>query len=434
MIQKWFEDYYFVYTLAGLCLMGFIIKLIMNFVYIRLVRASGNMSASENKLVKNMKLKFETFYKLKIGVNNVDIFVDKYVYKYKFCGLLLSTWENISGLIFMLCMLITPVVSLYGLIIECKKQTILCTFFAGICASSILLIVDNLFNITSKQKLIKLNIKDYLENYLKVRLEQEAQDPDMFRQYRLEMASSLESGISKKQLKKEAKQKEKERLEQEKFLRREEKEQERQERRDAKLAMKEERIARREEAKAKKEEERQMLREEKAEAKMRAMREKEEREQQKEFERQQVAKLARMVKEEEASNPKNIHKTDKNSVKHNKMQQRNEQLKEEIKAQREQREKDRLAGKDPFETYAGTKGSEKVKNQKVSDFNMEYELSVKAAQREEAKRKKVVEMEQMQAEETQVQVQTMEREQSVFRGSNPSEDKLIDDILKEFLA
>ena len=31
-----------------------------------------------------MKMKFETCYKLKIGVNNVDIFVDKNILRYRF--------------------------------------------------------------------------------------------------------------------------------------------------------------------------------------------------------------------------------------------------------------------------------------------------------------------------------------------------------------
>ena len=119
MIQKWFDNYYIVYILGGLCGIGLLIKLITNFIYIRLVRASAIMGTSRNKLVKQMKLKFETFYKLKIGVNNVDIFVDKYVYKYKVCGLLLSTWDNVSGLMLVMCLLIAPIASILGLIMNC---------------------------------------------------------------------------------------------------------------------------------------------------------------------------------------------------------------------------------------------------------------------------------------------------------------------------
>ena len=158
MIQSWFEKNYIIYALTGIGALGVLLKLITNCVYIRLVKASSNMTASKNKLIKQMKLKFETFYKLKIGVNNVDIFVDKYVYKYRICGLLLSTWENLSGLMLMICLLMTPIASIVGLIEECGESNILSTFLAGVSVSALLLIVDNLFNISAKQKIIKINI------------------------------------------------------------------------------------------------------------------------------------------------------------------------------------------------------------------------------------------------------------------------------------
>lgn len=484
MIQEWFEKDYIIIALIGLCVVGLLLKLITNFVYIRLVKASANMSSSKNKLVKQMKLKFETFYKLKIGVNNVDIFVDKYVYKYKICGLLLSTWENIGGLMLMLCLLTAPVFSILGLILECGETKILSTFFTGVCTSAVLILVDNLFNISSKRQMIKLNIKDYLENYLKARLVQEAQNPEAFAGYRAELASSSEKQINPRMVRKETKRLEKEHKERQKILELEEKQKEREQKRQRKLELKESELARKEEEKRFLEEERRKEAEAKAAEKRRIIEEKKEKERQKLEEKERQAEAARQEAETRAakkrqSNAKKVGQKEvqaqelkaevqsarheasqqalgaiqlaksvepRPAVKENKkkengkqtlIQQRNERLKEEIQAQREQRAKEREQGKDPFESYVGAKKVQDPKSYNgVGDFNMEYEMRIKAVQREEAKRREELSSQQAERAE-QVAAATMQLVKNPtanLKGNSPSEDKLIDDILKEFLA
>ena len=46
-------------------------------VYIYLVKELTNSGTTKNKLLKHMRMKYETCYKLNIAVNNVDTFVDK---------------------------------------------------------------------------------------------------------------------------------------------------------------------------------------------------------------------------------------------------------------------------------------------------------------------------------------------------------------------
>jgi len=483
MIQEWFSKNYIIYVLAGFCGVGTLIKIITNLVYIRLVIASSNMASSKNKLIKEMKLKFETFYKLKIGVNNVDIFVDKYVYKQRMCGLLLSTWDNISGLMLVLCLLISPVASILGLIVGCGQKDILYTFFAGLCTSAILILVDNLFNISSKRQIIKLNIKDYLENYLKARLEQEASNPEAFVQYRTEMAASLDKQLNSRKIKKEQKRLEKEQKEREKILELEAKQKDREQRRQDKINRREAEAARREEERRAIEEERMRIEEEKAEEKRRVKEEKLERERirkeekLKEQERQkaeaeekaakkrlnqekkikdkenhqqeekreddakkQVANLqaVRMMQEAEQMKQEQRESKEKKGVnpKLTKVQQRNERLKEEIQAQREQREKDRKEGRDPYETYAGTKTIEKPQNYHVNDFDMDYEMRVKAVERQEAKIREanVGSGQQEAGQSVAVTIQDEKKSAVQLKGNSPSEDKVIDDILRQFLA
>jgi hypothetical protein len=186
MFTELLENYivvYFLYVLFGI---GVFVKLIMLFVYSGLMKASDQMGTSKNKLMKLLRLKYETCYKLKIGVNNVDTFVDKYVYKHKFCGILLCTWESIGGQVIMLSIVISTMGGVLGLVYDCGKDVILSTFFVGVFTSVLLIILENMLNLKIKRKIVRVNIKDYLVNFLKARLENECLNPQMIDQYRKE--------------------------------------------------------------------------------------------------------------------------------------------------------------------------------------------------------------------------------------------------------
>ncbi|BCN32918.1 hypothetical protein [Anaeromicropila herbilytica] len=213
MIQDLFDKNVFIYIMGAMCLMGLLIKFIIAIVYQKLIRASENMGTTSNKLMKMLKLKFEACYKLKIGVNNVDVFVDKYVYRYKFSGILLYTWENLGGLILILCMLTGTVSAGLGLYNECGRNDILSTFFTGILSSSLLIMFESLLNLPAKRCVLKANISDYLDNFLKVRLEKEYISSESLEDYKSEYNEILSMVSSKQQIKKDRKELKRERKE-----------------------------------------------------------------------------------------------------------------------------------------------------------------------------------------------------------------------------
>ncbi|NLK73856.1 MAG: hypothetical protein GX288_01015 [Clostridiales bacterium] len=186
MVQYLFEQKILMYVMVGLGGLGLLARFIINLVYKKLVKESDNMGGTKHKTLKHMKMKFETCYKLKIGVNNVDTFVDRNLLRYKFCGLLLSTWENLCGQVLFLSLLLVPVSTVVGVISKVDQQLILSTGSVGIIASAILIIVDKSINLYSKKQIVKYNLLDYLENFCKVRLEQEAFNPELLEQYRKE--------------------------------------------------------------------------------------------------------------------------------------------------------------------------------------------------------------------------------------------------------
>lgn len=189
-VQELFDNHILLFVMAGLCGLGILVKFLIYGIYKNLIMASDNMPNTNNKLMKLVKMKFEACYKLKIGVSNVDIFVDKYIYKHKFCGVLLYTWENISGQLLILCLLTGAVGAGLAVYYECGKTAILSTFFIGLLTSALLIIFESFLNLTAKRNIIRVNMKDYLENMLKVRLEKENFHPEKLEAYRKEYFDS----------------------------------------------------------------------------------------------------------------------------------------------------------------------------------------------------------------------------------------------------
>lgn len=183
----WYELYeekaliYAILAAGGAGLLG---KAVTAAVYGTLIKASNEMGNSKNRLMRMLCLKFETFYKLKIGVNNVDIFVDKYVNKQKFGGILLSTWEKLGGQMTLLSLAGAVLGSVWGYLLHCGQEVILYTFLCGMTVTFVLIIFDNLLNISGKKQTLRVNMQDYLENYLKAKLENEHLTPEALESYR----------------------------------------------------------------------------------------------------------------------------------------------------------------------------------------------------------------------------------------------------------
>lgn len=171
MIAKLFEQRILIFGMLGICGVGVLLKFALSLIYSSLIRASDKMGASKNKLMISLRTRYETSYSLMMGVHNVDSFVDKYVYKHKVCGILLYTWENLCGQLLLMCALAGPLGAILATIYNQGRRTILLTLFVGLFCSAVLLFVDNMANLSMKRVVIKNNIQDYLENFLKARLE-----------------------------------------------------------------------------------------------------------------------------------------------------------------------------------------------------------------------------------------------------------------------
>lgn len=86
--------------------LGIISKIVVNVTLKRMVRAAESMSKSTHPLMRLMRAKFEHACMVSEKVENVDVFVDKYLYEYRVCGLRLHSIQRLEKLSVALCVLL----------------------------------------------------------------------------------------------------------------------------------------------------------------------------------------------------------------------------------------------------------------------------------------------------------------------------------------
>lgn len=84
------------YLMAAVGAIGIIGKLVFSATIRRLTKAAENMSKSEHRLMKLIRAKYEHASMVSDKVQNVDAFVDKYLFEYKAWGLKLHTWRQLE--------------------------------------------------------------------------------------------------------------------------------------------------------------------------------------------------------------------------------------------------------------------------------------------------------------------------------------------------
>lgn len=174
------------YGIMGLGVLCLLVKFAVSRMYARLIKAAGQMGTSGHPLMKMLLTKFETCYQLKMGVENVEIFVDKYLNSYRILKIHLSTWEVLGDVIFGITLLVSLLVNLYITIMQYSRTTVMAFLLLGIIVCGIVILEDIILNLRFKKKRLLVEIQDYLENIYKPRLENEVFHSEEMEKYHRE--------------------------------------------------------------------------------------------------------------------------------------------------------------------------------------------------------------------------------------------------------
>lgn len=142
-----------------------------------LLKAAHNVKDLHNhSLIKQMKQGYTNSYKLNYNVKNTNVFIEKYLYRYKVMGLPLSFIETLSEKMTLLC----SVLCLGVILFQTQKDTTAIAIFystgIGLMAVLVQRLVNSFFSSYEKKHQFMILMQDYFDNVLENRLNNHKKD------------------------------------------------------------------------------------------------------------------------------------------------------------------------------------------------------------------------------------------------------------------
>lgn len=168
-------------TICMLVLGGFsiFIRVLLGMLYQNMIRETDNMASTENKLLKQCKMKFANCYQLNNGVANIPVFVDKFLNRLSLGPLPFGTMYHLSGQAMLLSVVCAGIGVCKGIMDGRMLGEILPFYIASFFGLYLYFSVSTVVDIKGKRRVLKVNLVDYLENHLSARIQITAQDMEM---------------------------------------------------------------------------------------------------------------------------------------------------------------------------------------------------------------------------------------------------------------
>lgn len=161
--------------LVFLCL-SVLVRLMLAGMYHTMIRETDNMATTGNRLLKQCKVKFANCYQLNGGVSNIPVFVDKFLYRLSFGHLSFDAWYHLSGQCMLFSVVFAGVGICKGILDGRMLGEILPFYIASFLGLYLYFSLSALVDIKGKQRVLKTNLIDYLENHLSGRIPVTEQD------------------------------------------------------------------------------------------------------------------------------------------------------------------------------------------------------------------------------------------------------------------
>ena len=165
--------------MAASLVLSIFLRIFLGLLYRNMIKETDNMASTNNKMLKQCKLKFANCYQLSNGVANIPIFVDKFLGRLTFGHMSFGLLYHLSGQ----AMLLSVVFSGVGIsrcIVRGKTLgDILPFYIVSFVGLYLYFSVSTVVDIKGKRRMLKVNLVDYLENHLSPRIDVTKQDIEM---------------------------------------------------------------------------------------------------------------------------------------------------------------------------------------------------------------------------------------------------------------
>lgn len=159
-------------------LLGFSIftRLLLGFLYSSMIKEADNMAATENKLLRQCKLKFVNCYQLSGGVSNIPVFVDKFIQRLSLGPFSFEGIYHFSGQAVLLSVVSAGVGICKSIVSGKSLGDVLPFYIVSFIGLYLYFSVSSAVDIRSRKQVLKVNLVDYLENHLSARLDVTAEN------------------------------------------------------------------------------------------------------------------------------------------------------------------------------------------------------------------------------------------------------------------
>ena len=158
-------DRHVIYVLMGMsAFAGVVSKVVVGRTLRKLVAAAESMGKSNHPLMRLVRAKFEHTCMISEKVENVGVFVDKYLYEYRVGGVRLHAWRRLQMAGAGLCMILGGVGAIISYRIKGATEQTAMIGGTGVAMALIVFLVQMLTDEEYRLEAVRNYMVDYLEN------------------------------------------------------------------------------------------------------------------------------------------------------------------------------------------------------------------------------------------------------------------------------
>ena len=162
MLEMMLDRHIFNVLMGIFVVIGVFSKFAANASLKRLIRSAGNMGKSSHPLMRLVRAKFEHACMVSDRVENVRVFVDKYVYEYKVLGIKLYSLRRMERVAAAICLIL----GVLGAVAEYQVHGMQDQVIRLGATGGILAVLLYLFHLTTDETLQMEMVRNYMVDYL----------------------------------------------------------------------------------------------------------------------------------------------------------------------------------------------------------------------------------------------------------------------------
>lgn len=154
-------------------------RVLLGLLYQNLIREADNMASTENKQLKQCKLKFANCYQMSNGVPNIQVFVDKFLNKISFMHISYGMLYHLSGQMELLSVVFSGVGICRSILAGRTLGDVLPFYIVSFFGMYLYFSVSTIVDVKGKRRVLRVNLVDYLENHFAPRINVTKRDLEM---------------------------------------------------------------------------------------------------------------------------------------------------------------------------------------------------------------------------------------------------------------